>query len=227
MPVVAAMAFGVPAGASVAMVIHRWRDRPAAWSWGWLCVGTFAMTYGAAAGVTAISPGVSTVVLAVGLASTGVFGFLWLVSRALRWWSARHMRRLVAAEGVEIPRGRLTAPVLVMLYLAGAWASVLAAAYLWASGLTWMGDEFLLAGVPLRVGLVPAFVLCAGCVIHLVVRELSLPFNFAPTSQRQRTTWRLSKDGRSEFRARSKRWDGGRDWPSIDRDKQPPQGRRR
>lgn len=170
-PVVAAAAFGLPSVFCFVMVARRWRDRPATWTLGWLCVATLGATYagGAVAGLGESGLGVG--VADAGFAVTGSLGVAWLAARCWLWRSGRHMRRLAAAEGRPMARGRLTAPVLVLFYLAAAMASVVADAYLWAYGAVWMGREFAVRGIPLTVALVPAVVLCCCCVLHLCIRE--------------------------------------------------------
>ena len=170
-PVVAAIAFGLPSVFCFVMIARRWRDRPATWTMGWLCVAALGATYAGGAVAGLVDSGLSIGVGDAGFGVTGSLGVAWLFARCWLWRSGRRMRRLAIAEGHPIPRGRLTAPVLVLFYLAAALASVVVDAYLWAYGVVWMSQEFTVGGIPLTVALVPAALLCCCCVLHLFMRE--------------------------------------------------------
>lgn len=170
-PVVAAVAFGLPSVFCFVMIARRWRDRPATWTVGWLCIAALGATYAGSAAVGLVDSGLGVGVADAGFGVTGIVAVAWLFARCRLWQSGRHLRRLAAAEGHPIARGRLTAPILVLFYVAAATASVVADAYLWAYGVGWMGRDFTVGGIPLTVALVPAALLCCCCVLHLCVRE--------------------------------------------------------
>ena len=165
--------FALPSVWGVAVVAGRWRDRPTSWTLGWLCNAAIALTYAAGLVVMLVKPSVSSTVFGIGLTCAAALGGGWLLARGRQCAAAGAMKRLAAAEGHPVPRGRITAPVLVVFYLTATTASIIAAVFLQVYGAAWVATQFTLGGIPLRVGLVPALLLLATCVGHLTLREMT------------------------------------------------------
>lgn len=169
------LAFAVPGlggAGGILTVARRWRDRPAAWSLGWLCVSVTALSYAAGASAVVLAPGAAAGLLLGGFTVAAGLGGAWLVARTCRWFAGRAVKRLAAAQGLPVPRGRLTAPVLVLFYVAAMIASLAVAAALWMAGATWLGEPFHWLGMPLTGAITPMVVLCGVLVVHLTAREL-------------------------------------------------------